>query len=300
MRVTFLGTAGSWPTKERSASAIAVDLERELVLLDCGEGTQRQFFQSPASFMRVRRIFITHFHGDHFLGLPGLIQSMCLNNRSEPLDIYGPPDAKEMVDKALQMGYFTLRFPVAVHALPPGHSVELDGYTLTTARADHPVPALALRLDEAPRRGRFDGELARSLGIHGRDFRQLEAGEPVRVGDRVVHPSDVMGPPRPGRSVVYSGDSAPSPEIARLAERATVLIHEATTATDLEKEANQWGHSSARQAATLAQEARVELLFLTHFSSRYKELGPLEAEARTVFAESRVARDLLDHQLRQP
>ncbi len=300
MRLTFLGTAGSWPTKERSASAIALDLERELVLLDCGEGTQRQFFQSSASFMRVRRIFLTHFHGDHFLGLPGLIQSMCLNNREQPLDIYGPPDAEEMVGRALRMGYFTLRFPVQVHALSPGTSVELDGYTVRTAGAEHPVPALAYRVEELPKRGRFDAARAHALGVHGTDFARLEAGEEVRLGERVVRPEDVMGPPRTGRSVVYSGDSAPSGAIGKLADRATVLIHEATAAAELEKEANDWGHSSARQAAECARVAGVGALFLTHFSARYKELEPLEEEAKVVFAGSTAARDLLDHLIRQP
>ncbi len=299
MRLTFLGTAGSWPTKDRSASAIAVDTDREEILLDCGEGTQRQFFRSSASFMRVRRIFLTHFHGDHFLGLPGLVQSMGLNQRTEPLDIYGPPDAEEMVGRALRMGYYTQRFPIAVHPLRPGETVELDGYRVRTAPAVHPVPALAYRVEEGPKRGRFDGALARSLGIHGRDFAPLEAGESVRVGDRVVHPADVIGPPRPGRSIVYSGDSAPSEEIRRLAHRATVLVHEATAAEALEAEANTWGHSSARQAAELARAAEVGLLFLTHFSSRYKELEPLEEEARIVFPGSRAARDLLDHPVLQ-
>ena len=300
MRLTFLGTAGSWPTKDRSASAIALDLERELILLDCGEGTQRQFFQSSASFMRVRRIFLTHFHGDHFLGLPGLIQSMSLNHRVEPLDIYGPPDAKEMVARALSMGYFTLRFPVEVHPLAPGESVELDGYTVRTAHAEHPVPSLAFRVDEGPKRGRFDATRARSLGIHGPDFRRLEAGESVRVGERVVHPSDVMGDPRPGRSIVYSGDTGPSEDVRRLAHRATVLIHEATVGQEIEAEANRWGHSSARQAAELAQRAEAKALFLTHFSSRYKELEPLENEAKVVFPGSRAARDLLDELVHQP
>jgi len=300
VRLTFLGTAGSWPTKERSASAIALDLERELVLLDCGEGAQRQFFQSSASFMRVRRIFLTHFHGDHFLGLPGLIQSMCLNHRTEPLDIYGPPDSDEMVGRALRMGYFTLRFPVTVHALSPGATVEMDGYRVTTSHAEHPVPALAFRVEEAPKRGRFNGELARSLGIHGRDFARLEEGEPVRVEGRVIHPSDVMGPPRPGRSVVYSGDTAPSEEVRKLAHQATLLIHEATVGQEIEKEANEWGHSSARQAAECAREAGVSALFLTHFSARYKELEPLESEARIVFPGSTAARDLLDHLIHQP
>jgi len=300
MRLTFLGTAGSWPTKDRSASAIALDTEKELLLLDCGEGTQRQFFQSTASFMRVRRVFLTHFHGDHFLGLPGLIQSMCLNHRTEPLDVYGPPDAEEMVGRALGMGYFTLRFPITVHPLSPGATVEFDGYRVSAAAAIHPVPSLAYRVEEGPKRGRFDGEKARSLGIHGRDFATLEAGDAVRVGSTVVHPDDVMGPPRPGRSVVYSGDSAPSEDIRRLAYRATVLIHEATVAQDLEGEANKWGHSSARQAAELANAAEVATLFLTHFSARYKELEPLESEARILFPGSLVARDLLDHLIYQP
>jgi ribonuclease Z len=300
MRLTFLGTAGSWPTKERSASAIALDMEKELVLLDCGEGTQRQFFQSSASFMRVRRVFLTHFHGDHFLGLPGLIQSMCLNHRTEPLDIYGPPDAEEMVGRALKMGYFTLRFPVTVHPLSPGASVELDGYTVRSAAAVHPVPSLAYRVEEGPKRGRFDGEKARSLGIHGRDFAKLEEGEAVRVGSTVIHPEDVMGPARPGRSVVYSGDTAPSDDVRRLAHRATVLIHEATVGTELEAEANEWGHSSSRQAAELASSAEAATLFLTHFSARYKELTDLESEARILFPGSLAARDLLDHLILQP
>jgi ribonuclease Z len=300
VRITFLGTAGSWPTKERSASALAVDLEKELVLLDCGEGTQRQFFASSASFMRVRRVFITHFHGDHFLGLPGLIQSMSLNHRTEPLDIYGPPDAKEMIDRSLRMGYFTLRFPVEIHPLSPGNTVELDGYTVRTAPTQHPVPSLAYRIEEAQKRGRFDGPRARALGIHGKDFARLEAGESVEVGGRIVHPEEVMGPPRPGRSVVYTGDTAPCDPVRRLAEKATVLIHEATAAQELEQEANTWGHSSTRQAAECARVAEVGALFLTHFSARYKELAPLEEEARLVYPGSTAARDLLDHMVLQP
>ncbi|MCI4352012.1 MAG: ribonuclease Z [Thermoplasmata archaeon] len=300
MRLVFLGTAGSWPTKERSASAIALDTEKELVLLDCGEGTQRQFFQSTVSFMRVRRIFITHFHGDHFLGLPGLIQSMCLNNRTEPLDLYGPPDAKEWFERVLAMGYFTLRFPVHLHPLNPGESVDLPGYSVRTAPADHTVPALAYRVEEGPKRGRFDAAKAHGLGIRGRDFARLEAGETVHVEGRAVHPEEVIGPPRGGLSIVYSGDGRPSEEVRKLAQRASALIHESTMAEDHEAEANAWGHSSARQAADVAREAEVGRLFLTHFSSRYKDPEPLAMEARTRFAETVAARDFLEELLRQP
>jgi ribonuclease Z len=300
MQLTFLGTAGSWPTKERNASAIALDTERELILLDCGEGTQRQLFSSSRSFMRVRRVFLTHYHGDHFLGLPGLIQSMCLNHRTEPLDLYGPPDSKEILERVLTLGYFTLRFPVTIHPLNPGESVELNGYTVRTVAADHPVPSLAYRIEEATRRGRFDAEKTRALGLRGPDFGRLEAGETVEIGGRRITPEDVMGPPRPGRSVVYSGDSAPSEKIEALAKGATTLIHEATTGKELEAEANTWGHSSAAQAAQIARAAEVGELFLTHFSARYKELEPLEAEARVLFPGSLLARDLLDHLVRRP
>jgi ribonuclease Z len=300
VRIVFLGTAGSWPTKERSASAIALDTEKELVLLDCGEGAQRQFFQSTVSFMRVRRIFITHFHGDHFLGLPGLIQSMCLNNRTEPLDLYGPPDAKEMFERVLAMGYFTLRFPVHIHPLRPDESVELPGYSVRTAHADHTVPALAYRVEEGPKRGRFDVAKAADFGIRGRDFARLEAGETIMVGGRSIRPDDVMGAPRAGLSVVYSGDGRPSESVQKLAHRASALIHEATMGEDHEAEANVWGHSSARQAAEVARAAEVGHLFLTHFSSRYKDSEPLAVEARSRFPETVAAHDFLEELLRQP
>ena len=268
-----------WPTKERSASAIALDTDRELVLFDCGEGTQRQFFQSSASFMRVRRVFISHFHGDHFLGLPGLIQSMSLNHRTEPLDLYGPPDAKEVFDQVLKLGYFTLRFPITLHALSPGESVDLDGYSVRTAEAVHPVPTLAYRLEEGPKRGRFDGAARPALGIRGADFARLEAGESVKVGDdhRSSRGRDGTPASRTGDRLLRGQRAVPGDRETR--PPATLLIHEATTGAELEKEANQWGHS-ARQAAELAKAAEVQELFLTHFSSRYKELEPLETEAK--------------------
>jgi ribonuclease Z len=299
VQITFLGTAGSWPTKDRNASAIALDMDSELLLLDCGEGTQRQFFQSRTSFMRVRRIFLTHFHGDHFLGLPGLLQSMNLNNRQEPLDIYGPVRTKDFLDMILGLGYFTQKFPVEGHEVAPGEVLHFGSYTVRAARARHPVPALAWRIEEKPKRGRFDEAKCREWGIRGPDFARLERGEPVERAGRSVLPEMVMGPPRRGRSIVYTGDTSPVPEIEALAEEADVLIHEATVGRELESEANDWGHSSARQAAEVALRARVGRLYLTHFSSRYPDTGPLEAEAREIFPATEASRDLLEHLLRQ-
>ena len=300
MQLTFLGTAGSWPTKERNASAIALDMEGEVVLLDCGEGTQRQFFLSPMSFMRVRRIFITHFHGDHFLGLPGLIQSMGLNNRTEPLEVYGPEEVVPTIESIMRLGHFTQKFPVTPHPMSPGSREDLGNYTVSAVRANHPVPALAFRIEEKEKRGRFDADRAHSLGCQGRDFAVLERGEAVvlRNGTRVT-PEMVMGPPRPGRSIVYTGDTAPAPDVVTLARDADILIHEASVESSLEKDANAWGHSSARQAAHAAQEARVGELYLTHFSSRYPDVAPLEAEARVTFERSTAAYDLLSVIVRQ-
>jgi ribonuclease Z len=300
VQITFLGTAGSWPTRERSASAIALDMEKEVILLDCGEGTQRQLFQSPTSFMRVRRIFVSHYHGDHFLGLPGLIQSMCLNQRSEPLDIYGPRETRKIVETILGLGHFTLKFPVEAHELAPGDEVDLGTYSVRTAKALHTVPTLAYRVEEKGKRGRFDGEKARGMGIKGRDFAKLEAGETVNLPNGTsVRPEMVMGPPRAGRSIVYSGDSAPAEDVLRLARKADILVHESTVGHELEEEWNTYGHSSARQAAGIAQKAEVGTLYLTHFSSRYPDATPLEEEAKATFAASRAARDLLSELVRQ-
>jgi ribonuclease Z len=300
MQLTFLGTAGSWPTKERNASAIALDMEGEVILLDCGEGTQRQFFLSPVSFMRVRRVFITHFHGDHFLGLPGLIQSMGLNNRTEPLDIYGPEEVGHQVDLIMGLGHFTQKFPVVPHPMAPGSREDLGTYTVSCARANHPVPALAFRIEEREKRGRFDADRAHALGCQGRDFALLERGETVTVRDGTqVTPEMVLGPRRPGRSVVYTGDTAPSADVIALAQGATILIHEATVESSLEKDANTWGHSSARQAAQAARDAHVDELYLTHYSSRYPDVAPLEAEARLHFERSTAASDLLSVIVRQ-
>ena len=300
MQLTFLGTAGSWPTRDRSASAIALDLEEEIVLLDCGEGTQRQFFRSPVSFMRVRRVLLTHFHGDHVLGLPGLIQTMGLNQRTEPLDVYGPRDTRRFVEMMTHLGYSEPRFPVLAHELEGGETLDAGTYTISCAAATHTIPALAFRVEEREKRGRFDGARARALGVRGPEFRALEEGRTVttRTGE-TVRPETVMGPPRSGRSVVYTGDTRPTPAIVQLAQGADVLVHEATFADGLQAMAEEWGHSTAAEAAAVAKEAQVGELFLTHFSARYPETAPLEEEARTVFPSTRAAEDLLTHLLRQ-
>lgn len=282
MHVVFLGTGGSWPSPQRNVAAVAVRIGPEVVLFDCGEGTQRQLMKSTVSFMKIDRIFITHFHGDHFLGLPGLIQSMALNDRKEPLDIYGPSGTEALVESLLSLGHFSPTYDVRAADLEPGTSIEFERYTITAVLADHSVPCFAYAIEEPKRPGKFNKERALELGVpEGPMFSKLQGGEPVTLENgTIVEPSMVMGPPRSGRKLVYTGDTKPSPDLEELARDADLLIHDATAAADNEEKANLYGHSSARQAAEFATKVGAHALALIHVSPRYDDAAPLRAEAK--------------------
>lgn len=292
MQVVFLGTGGSWPSPERNVSALAVKMGREVILFDCGEGTQRQLMISSVSFMQIRKIFITHFHGDHFLGLPGLIQSMSLNNRETPLEIYGPEGTIELVHILLELGYFTPTYAVMLHDVQPGDVLEFEDYMVKVAEANHCVPTLAYSLEENERPGKFDKSEALELGIpEGKLFSQLQSGKTVEVNGKTFTPEMVLGPPRRGRKFVYTGDTGPSKIIEELAGDADVLVHDATADSSLEEKANEYGHSTARQAAEIAKAANVKLLILTHISPRYENGKKLLDDAKDVFENVVVADD---------
>jgi len=294
MQIVFLGTSGSWPTPKRNVSAVAVKRGPEIVLFDCGEGTQRQFMQSPLSFMQVSRVFLSHFHGDHFLGLPGMVQSMSMNGRELPLEVYGPQGVEQLVGELLSLGYFTPGFAVKAKELPPGGQVDCGEYVVRGFEAVHTVPGLSYVLEEKPRPGRFSLARAEALGIpSGPIYSRLQEGETVRVGDRTIRPEDVLGPPRRGRKIVYTGDTMPHEALVEVARRADVLIHDATSDAALEEKANRYGHSSSRQAAEVAKEAGVGLLVLTHLSPRYEDATTILEDAKKVFGNVRVAEDFL-------
>ena len=299
MRLVFLGTGGSWPSKTRNVSSVAVKMNGDIVLLDCGEGTQRQLFHSPLSFMRIKRILITHFHGDHFLGLPGLIQSMYLNEREEPLEIYGPIHTERFISGILSLGYFHPTFPIHLHDLSGGDRLEFEGYTVSTATVDHGgAPSLAYRVEEHQRTGRFNKERALELGIpEGPLFGRLQRGEAIDLDGREITPDMVLGPQRKGRSVAYSGDTRPVESLVELAKDCDVLIHEATLDESLEGKAESYGHSSSRQAAQIAKRANVRTLFLTHISPRYEDPSILLEQASKVFPNTRIAADLDEYDI---
>ncbi|MEW5936900.1 MAG: ribonuclease Z [Candidatus Thermoplasmatota archaeon] len=301
MRAVFIGTGGSWPSPERNVSAFALSIGREVVLFDCGEGTQRQLMRSSVSFMRISRIFITHFHGDHFLGLPGLIQSMALNDRKDALEVYGPSGTERLVETLMRLGYFTPTYEVRVNDLKPGDVVRGTGYNVKCVEAAHNVPSLAYALEEAPRPGKFNLERARGLGIpEGPLYARLQAGETIEYKGRSYSPEMVLGPPRRGRKVVCSGDTNPCSAIVELARGADLLVHDATTASELEEKANAYGHSSSRQAAEIAQEAGVGLLALVHLSPRYEDASQVLKDAREVFPNTILPSDLEELEIRLP
>jgi len=295
LRITFLGTAASIPTSNRALSAVALKREGELFLFDCGEGTQRQMIKAKIGFNRKTRIFITHMHGDHILGLPGILQTMSLLGRDKPLEIYGPQGIAEFVDAVKRTVGFSLRFPVKIYEVGEGLLCKEDEYEIRSAWAEHSVPSLAYALIEKPRPGRFDPERAISLGVpKGPLWSRLQRGFNVKLSDgRIVKPEDVLGPQRPGRKIVYVGDTKPSENIVKFAFGADVLIHEATFAEDLAERAEEDMHSTPSGAALIAKKAKVNLLILTHISARYSDPNVLLEEAKRNFENVLVAEDFM-------
>jgi ribonuclease Z len=285
LSVVFAGTAGSVPTARRGLPATLIRRGGDRILVDCGEGTQRQLIRS-VGLTDLDEIFITHLHVDHWLGLPGLIKSYELRDREKPLTVYGPRGIRQTLD-ALRFVLGRPRFGLRVVELEKFEEVEHDGYGIEAIPVRHRAEAYGYALVEDDRPGRFDAEVAIAKGIApGPDFGRLQRGETVDG----VRAEEVVGPTRYGRRVVLSGDTAPCDAILDAADQADLLVHEATFADDERDRARETGHSTARQAATLASEAEVRMLALTHLSTRYGG-REIKDEARAIFANTVVPRD---------
>lgn len=281
----FVGTAGSIPTPRRGLPAVLVRRGGDRILFDCGEGTQRQLVGS-VGLTELTEVFITHFHADHWLGLPGLLKTFDLRARERPLAVHGPRGVRELVTMALRIAG-RVRFELELVELEPGDELERDGYKIAPVPVAHRTPAFGYVLYEDERPGQFDPAAAERLGIRpGPEFGRLQRGETIRG----VAPEQVMGPPRPGRKLVISGDTRPCEVLAIAAHGADLLIHEATFAEDEHDRAAETGHSTASQAATLAAQAEVTMLALTHFSTRYSP-AVLRDEARAIFKSTVLPRD---------
>jgi ribonuclease Z len=294
LSVIFLGTAGSVPTPKRSLPAIVIHRKNELLIFDCGEGIQRQMIQGGVGFHRKTKVFISHLHGDHILGLPGLLQTMSLLDRERKLEIYGPPGIETFVNAIQQTVQFNLTFPLTICEVENAKTVcKEKEYEVHAAWADHVVLSLAYALIEKPRPGRFNLEKAKELGVpEGPLWSTLQHGSAVKLPNgRVVKSEEIIGPSRPGRKIVYSGDTRPTNSIAGLAKNADLLIHDGTFDDELKDKAYEDGHSTASQAAEIANKAKAKWLILTHVSARYKTADVLVEQARKIFAKSDIAED---------
>jgi ribonuclease Z len=292
LKLFFLGTSGSVPTKERSLPSFVVKYESELLMFDCGEGTQRQMGLAKLSPARKMKIFISHMHGDHVLGLPGFLQSMALLGRENSLDIYGPRGIRRFVESVNETVRFNPTFPIHIHEIRAGRIVDEKLYQIYSARADHVIPCLGYSFVEKPRPGRFNAKMARRLEVpEGPLWKILQMGKPVKIKGRRIDPNLIVGPPRPGLKVVYATDTRPASRIVVLALRADVLIHDSCFDSSLEEKANEDGHSTSAQAARIARKAKVKKLVLTHISARYRDASTLLEEARKIFPSTVVASD---------
>jgi ribonuclease Z len=293
LSVTFLGTGAACPTVERNVSGLAVQREGEMILFDCGEGTQRQMMRYGVGFS-FTEVFFTHFHADHMLGIIGLLRTMGLQDRTAPVTLYGPRGAERILNAAMSLGVERNRFPVSVVEVRPGERLRRDEYDVVVFETDHRADTVGYALAEHTRLGRFHPERAREIGIpEGPLWGRLHRGETVKLDDgRIVRPEDLVGAPRRGRTLVYSGDTRPHLALLEASRGADLLIHEATFGGDEADRAVETGHSTASEAARVALEAGVRRLVLTHISPRYTRDAPeLLAEARAVFPETLIARD---------
>lgn len=294
MLLVFLGTGGSMPSKKRSLPSIAIRFAGELLIFDCGESTQRQLLSSGIGLPSKINVFITHLHADHFLGIPGLLFTLGMLGREIPLTIHGPRGIREVVDMLLQACRVELPFEVYINEITEGVIYKGRGFVVEAAIAKHRVEAYAYRLKEDTRPGKMNVEYLESIGLErGPKWGLLQRGIPIEHRGLIINPKDAVGPPRPGRTVVYSGDTSPSDRIVEFSKNADVLIHDATFSSDLVERAKEDGHSTASQAAEIALNANVSILYLFHISPRYQDNEELLlAEARKLFPRTYLPNDL--------
>jgi len=297
MRIIFLGTAGSVPTLKRNLPAVLVCRKNDQILFDCGEGVQRQMLMTKTGFHKNMKIFLSHMHGDHVLGLPGLMQTMALMDRRNKLQVYGPNGIRHFLESVKEALQFGLTYPVEIHEIySAGIVCEEPEYTIEAAESNHVMSSFAYALIENKRPGKFYPEKAKALGIpEGELWSKLQRGEKVKLANgKTVKPEDIMGSIRNGRKIVYTGDTRPFKDFARFASGANLIIHDATLDDTLVEKADQDGHSTPSQAAEQAMKAKAKRLILTHISARYPVAKLLLEQAQKGFRNVAIAEDFLE------
>ena len=292
MEITFLGTSSAVHSFERNHPSIVLKAFGEVMMFDCGEGTQRQLIYAKISPMKISKIFITHFHGDHILGLPGLIQSMNFRGRDKKLTIYGPKGLNVLKESIFSLGYCKIEFPIEFIEIGSEIVEKTEDYIIKSQEVNHLVPSLAYSIEEL-KKPRFLRQKAIELGVPvGPAFGKLHNGQEVEIDGKIIKPEQVLGPPRKGRKITYSGDTTPCEEMIELAKDSTLLIHESTYVREDSDKAEENYHSTSSDAASIAKKSNSKKLILTHISTRYQNTDQLLDEALEIFENTEIAKDL--------
>ena len=297
MEITFLGTSSAVHSYTRSHPSIAIKAFGETMLFDCGEGTQRQLIYAKISPMKISKIFITHYHGDHILGMPGLLQSMNFRGRETKLTIYGPKGLDNLRQAISNLGFPDFDFPLEWIEIDSGTVIDNEEYIIKAQRVKHNTLTLAYSVEEL-KKPRFLRQKAIDLGVPvGPKFGKLHSGESVEVNGEIIKPEQVLGPPRKGHKITYSGDTMPCEEIINFAKDSTILIHESTYKAEDKDKADLHAHSTSVDAANIALNSNSKELILTHISTRYTEVDDLLKEAQEIFKNTKIAKDLMKLEL---
>ena len=293
MEIIFLGSSSAVHSYTRIHPAIILKAFGETMLFDCGEGTQRQLIFAKVSPMKISKIFLSHYHGDHILGLPGLLQSMNFRGREKKLTIYGPKGLYDLKDSLFKLGYSKIEFPIEFIEIG-SQTIESDeDYIIKSQHVNHNVPCLAYSVEEL-KKPRFNREKAIELGVPvGPDFGRLHNGEEVEIDGKIIKPEQVLGPPRKGNKITYSGDTTPCSEMVDFAKDSTILIHESTYMSEDADKAVENFHSTSADAAKIAKDSNSKELILTHFSTRYTQTDGLLKEAKEIFENTKLAKDFM-------
>ena len=295
MKLVFLGTSGAQPTQERSLTCICLEKDGEILMFDAGEGAQISYLKSGLGWNKKMKIFVTHLHGDHCIGILGLLQTMTLQNRKETMEIYGPDGIEEFIVTNIKVLNFGLSFPVIITTIREGIVVNEKTYNVNCCEADHSIKSYSFLFQEKDKPGRFFPEKAKELGVkEGELWHKLQSGQEIQVGDRTVKSSDVMGEKRPGKRIGISGDTRPTKKLEEFFKKCDYMSFDSTFSHDLIEKAIETHHSTAKEAAELAKKANVSNLILTHFSARYTNVSVLIEEAKTIHNSVIAAKDLLE------
>jgi len=299
MKLVFLGTSAAQPTPERGLTCICLEKEGEILMFDAGEGAQISYLKSGLGWNKKMKIFVTHLHGDHCIGILGLLQTMTLQNRTESMEIYGPDGIEEFIAANIKVLNFGLSFPVMITTVREGIIVNEKTYTINSCEADHSITSYSYLFQEKDKPGRFFPDKAKELGVpEGELWHKLQTGQDIQVGGKIVKSSDVLGEKRPGKRIGMSGDTRPTKKLEEFFKDCDYLSFDSTFSHELQDKALETHHSTAKEAADLAKKANVSNLILTHFSARYNDESVLLEEAKTIHSSVIAAKDLLEIEIK--